>query len=119
MTTTRQLLDGLGGAMGSHYVATTNQLYFVEVDGKVPLDTTNLVHSLDTVVFSGTAVVAPDSSPSLADGTSEGGGDIRWDHESPGGQLSCAARAAVGWATWAWSTCPTPSGRRQPLSPRR
>ena len=83
MTTTRQLLDGLGGAMGSHYVAATNQLYFVEIDGKVSV--LDVVHSLDTVVFSGTAVVAPDSRPSLADGTSEGGGDIRWDHESPGG----------------------------------
>ncbi|MDQ3974332.1 MAG: hypothetical protein M3276_08355, partial [Actinomycetota bacterium] len=83
--TTAQLIGGLGGAMGSHYMAVTNQLYFVEIDGKVSV--LDLVRSLDTVVFAGTATVPADSSLSLIDGTSVEGGEIRWDHDSPSGQL--------------------------------
>lgn len=84
MTTTTQLASGLGGAIGSHFQQATNQLFFVEFDGKVSV--LDLIPQLEAVLFTGNAIVPPDTSLDLADGTSTHGGDIRWDHTSPGGQ---------------------------------
>lgn len=85
LATTTRLVDGLGGATGSHYVAATRQLYFVEFDGKVSV--LDLVRRLDTVVFEGDAELPSDSSLGIQDGTSDRGGDIRWDRDPATGQL--------------------------------
>ena len=83
--TTTQLVDGLGRARGSHYRAATDQLYLVEGDGK--LSVLDLVRRLDTVVFEGAAIVAPDSSLRLTDDVTDQGGQVAWDHHSPSGEL--------------------------------
>ena len=85
MTTSIQLASGLGGAIGSDYVLSRNEVYFVEFNGKISL--LDLVRPLDVIVFSGTATMPADSSLSLFNGTSAQGGQIRWDHNSPGGTL--------------------------------
>lgn len=49
MATPIQLATGLGGAIGSDYVLSRNQIYFVEYNGKIsPLD---LVRPLQAIVF--------------------------------------------------------------------
>lgn len=85
MATPIKLASGLGGAIGSDYVQSKNQVYFVEFGGK--LSVLDLVRQLDTIVFSGTATMAADTSLSLFNGTSAQGGQIRWDHTSPDGKL--------------------------------
>ncbi len=67
MTTTQQLVSGLGGAIGSDFIATQNRLVFTEFDGKI--SRYDLVRSLR-----GT------SSLSLVTGASlhTEGGHIRW-----------------------------------------
>lgn len=80
-----QLATGLGGAIGSDYVQSRNQVYFVEFNGKVSV--LDLVRPLEAIVFSGTATMPADSSLSLFDGTSAQGGQIRWDHTGPAGTL--------------------------------
>ena len=81
MSTTQQLATGLGGAIGSHYRQATNQLFFVEFNGKISV--LDLVRGLDHIVHTGTVTMPPDSSLDLTSGTSAQGGDIRWDHTSP------------------------------------
>ncbi len=85
MTAFTQLATGLGGAIGSDYKRSSNQLFFVEFNGRVSV--LDLVRPLDTVVFSGTATMPADSSLDLVNGTSAQGGHIRWDHISPDGKL--------------------------------
>lgn len=85
MTTTTELATGLRGTLGSHYVAATRQLYFVEVDGNVSV--LDLVRRLDAVVFEGKAAMAVDSSLSLIDDLTTRGGELSLDHHSAGGQL--------------------------------
>jgi hypothetical protein len=81
-----KLASGLGGAIGSDYVQSKNQVYFVEFNGKVSV--LDLVRQLDAVVFTGAGTTMPaDSSLDLTNGTSAQGGDIRWDHVSPDGKL--------------------------------
>lgn len=72
MTTSTQLASGLGGAIGCDYKRSSNQLFFVEFNGKVSV--LDLVQPLDTVVFSGTATMPANSSLSLFNGTSSQGG---------------------------------------------
>jgi hypothetical protein len=81
MSTTSQLATGLGGAIGSDYRRTHNQLFFVEYNGKI--SRLDLVRALEKVVFSGVVLMPADSSIDLQDGTSVHGGHIRWDHTSP------------------------------------
>lgn len=81
ITTRTQLATGLGGAIGSHYVQSRNQLYFVEFNGKVSV--IDLVRSLETIVYQGEVVMPADSSLDLTNGTSSQGGHIRWDHVHP------------------------------------
>jgi hypothetical protein len=85
MPTPIQLATGLGGVIGSDYVQSGNQVYFVEFNGK--LSVLDLVRPLDTIVFSGTATMPANSSLDLVNGTSAQGGHIRWDHTSPDGKL--------------------------------
>lgn len=85
MPTSVQLVTGLAGAIGCDYRASRSQLVFVEFGGK--LSRLNLVRALAATVFSGTATMPADSSLDLTNGTSAQGGDIRWDHTSPGGGL--------------------------------
>jgi hypothetical protein len=85
MTAVTQLASGLGGAIGCDYKRSSNQLFFVEFNGKVSV--LDLVRPLDTIVFSGTATMPADSSLDLTNGTSAQGGEIRWDHTSPGSKL--------------------------------
>lgn len=83
--TTTQLASGLGGAIGSHFVQATHQLFFVEIDGKVSVF--DLVPRLEATGPIGHADVPPDTSLDLTTpDISDRGGDIRWDHESPGRQ---------------------------------
>jgi len=82
--TTTELASGLGGAIGSSYVQATNQLYFVEFDGKVSV--LDLVPGLEATVFTGVATMPANTSLDLGDGTSAQGGQIRWDHTSPGSE---------------------------------
>ncbi len=82
MATQFNLATGLGGAIGSDYVQSQNRVYFVEYNGKISV--IDLVRPLDVVVFSGVAVMPADSSLNLMNGTSAQGGQIRWDHTSPG-----------------------------------
>ncbi len=81
MTTRTPLVTGLGGAIGSDYVQTTHQLFFVEYAGKI--SRFDLLRPLEATVFTGTATMPPDSSLDLQDGTSVHGGHIRWDHTDP------------------------------------
>ena len=85
-----QLATGLGGAIGSDYVQSRNQVYFVEFNGKVSV--LDLVRPLEAIVFSGTATMPADSSLDLTNGTSAQGGHIRWDHFPPGGPLVMRAQ---------------------------
>lgn len=85
MTAFTQLASGLGGAIGCDYRRSSNQLFFVEFNGKVSV--LDLVRSLEAIVFSGTATMPADSSLNLVNGTSAQGGHIRWDHTGPGGKL--------------------------------
>ncbi len=85
MPTPVQLATGLGGAIGSDYVLSRNQLYFVEYNGNI--SRLDLVRPLEAVVFSGTVTMPANSSLDLSNGTSAQGGHIRWDHSSPGGIL--------------------------------
>ena len=55
MSTTTQLAAGLGGAIGSQYVRNTNQLFFVEFNGKVSV--LDLVRPVAAIVSQGTAVL--------------------------------------------------------------
>ncbi|HMG76209.1 MAG TPA: hypothetical protein VK582_22105 [Pyrinomonadaceae bacterium] len=55
MTTPIQLASGLGGAIGSDYVQSKNQLYFVEFNGKVSV--LDLVRPLVGIVSQGTIVI--------------------------------------------------------------
>src|SRR5215216_6177684 len=80
-----ELATGLGGAIGCDYRRGPNYLIFVEFNGKI--SRVDLVRSLDHVVFNGTATMPADSSLDLTNGTSAQGGQIRWDHNSPGGGL--------------------------------
>lgn len=82
MAISKTLATGLGGAIGSDYVQSQNRFYFVEFNGQV--SALDLLRALDTVIFSGTAVMPADTSLDLGDGTSAQGGQIRWDHTSPG-----------------------------------
>lgn len=84
MSTPIQLATGLGGAIGSDYVQSRNEVYFVEFNGKVSV--LDLVRPLEAIVFSGTVTMPADSSLDLTNGTSAQGGHIRWDHISPGGK---------------------------------
>jgi hypothetical protein len=83
MTTTKQLVSGLGGAIGSDFISTQNRLIFAEFDGKI--SRYDLLRSLDHIVLSGVATMPADSSLNLMNGTSAMGGQIRWDHTSPAG----------------------------------
>jgi len=82
MATLVQLINSLGGAIGCDYRASRNELDFVEFNGKV--SRLNLIRRLDVIVFSGVATMPADSSLDLTNGTSAQGGNIRWDHTSPG-----------------------------------
>lgn len=92
MTAFTQLTTGLGGAIGCDYKQSSNQLFFVEFNGKVSV--LDLVRPVEAVVFSGTATMPADSSLSLVDGTSAQGGHIRWDHTSPDGTLVMRPQAS-------------------------
>ncbi|MCX6252414.1 MAG: hypothetical protein NTX61_16900 [Bacteroidetes bacterium] len=83
----KQLATGLGGVIGSDYVQSRNQLYFVENNGKISV--LDLIRKLDTIVFNGTATMPPDSSLDLINGSVAKGylGDIRLDHNSTDGKL--------------------------------
>ena len=83
MSSSITLTSGLGGAIGCDFNEMTRQLFFVEYDGKV--SRLDLTRALDHVVYNGVATMPPDSSLDLTNGTSSQGGDIRWDHTSPGG----------------------------------
>ena len=85
MTSPITLISGLGGAIGSDFNKMTRQLFFVEYNGKI--SRLDLTRELDYVVYSGVATMPPDSSLDLTTGASIQGGDIRWDHHSPGGGL--------------------------------
>lgn len=101
MSNAIQLATGLGGAIGSDYVLSRNQVCFVEYSGKISV--LDLVRPLEVIVFSGTATMPADSSLSLFNGTSAQGGQIRWDHVSPDGTLvmrpqGTCSLAAIGAA---------------------
>ena len=53
---TKQLIDGLAGAIGSRFLPGKNQLVFVEFGGKV--SALDLLRPLDAVVFDGSATLA-------------------------------------------------------------
>jgi hypothetical protein len=80
-----QLATGLGGAIGSDYVLSSNQVFVVEYNGKI--SRLDLVRPLEAVVFSGTVTMPANSSLDLTNGTSAQGGHIRWDHTSSDGKL--------------------------------
>ena len=86
MTISTQLATGLGGAIGSDFVLSRNEVYFVEFNGKISV--LDLVRPLEAIVFSGTATMPVNSSLNLSNGTSAQGGDIMWYHQSPGGKLA-------------------------------
>ena len=135
MTTTRQLASGLGGAIGSDFISNLNRLVFTEFDGKI--SRYDLVRSLDRIVFSGVATMPANASLSLMNGTSAQGGQIRWDHTSPGGtrvmrpQGTCMLAYlghvnynAVGYAdlqqlAYSQEFVGWPAGRWQPVDQRR
>jgi hypothetical protein len=85
MTTQIQLASGLGGAIGSDYILSRNQVCIVEYSGRISL--LNLIRPLDVVIFSGNASISQNASLSLFNGTSSQGGQIRFDHTSPGNKL--------------------------------
>jgi hypothetical protein len=80
-----QLATGLGGAIGSDYVLSSNQVFVVEYNGKI--SRLDLVRPLEAIVFSGTVTMPANSSLDLTNGTSAQGGHIRWDHTSSDGKL--------------------------------
>jgi hypothetical protein len=81
MSTSEQLVAGLGGAIGSHYHQPTNQLFFVEFNGKVSV--LDLVRPLAGIVSQGTTVLKGtwifDCETGALSGNLSGPGDIWWE----------------------------------------
>src|SRR5215510_2393251 len=84
MTTPTQLVNGLGGAIGSHYLRSRNQLYFVEFNGKV--SRLNLVRPLVTTVSQGTTVLNGtwvfDFETGAMTASISGPGDVWWNQQT-------------------------------------
>lgn len=78
MSTSTQLVAGLGGAIGSHYFRATNQLFFVEFNGKVSV--LDLVRPVAAIVSQGTTVLKGTFSFDCETGTLIGApaGDVWW-----------------------------------------
>jgi hypothetical protein len=75
-----QLATGLGGAIGSDYVQSRNEVYFVEFNGKVSV--LDLVRPLASIVSQGTIVIKGTWIFDCETGTlggAGGTGDIWWD----------------------------------------
>ena len=80
MATPTQLATGLGGAIGSDYVQSRNEVYFVEYNGKVSV--IDLVRPLVSIVSQGTIVITGTWIFDCEAGTLGGvgsAGDIWWE----------------------------------------
>lgn len=79
-----QLATGLGGAIGSNYRRSRNQLYFVEFNGKV--SRLDLVRPLAATVSQGTTVLKGtwifDCETGALGGDLSGPGDIWWEQQT-------------------------------------
>ena len=98
MTTQNQLVSGLGGAIGSDFRSTLNQLLFVEYAGK--LSRLNLTRTA-TVVYSGSKILLSSYGIDLNTGTEEvhAGpviGDIQWLSVEPQGMYPNFSAQLVG-----------------------
>ena len=71
------LQSGLGGAIGSHYVAEESRMYFVEYDGK--LSSYDVVPRQEASYTIPSTTLTPMTSFNLMSGATGGGGHIRWD----------------------------------------
>ena len=77
MSTPEILATGLGGAIGSEFNPTTNQLFFVEYDGKV--SRLDLIRPAATIVSSGTTTLQGTFLFDFDTGTMGGPGGSGWD----------------------------------------
>jgi hypothetical protein len=75
---TNKLVDGLGGAIGSRFMPSHNQLAFVEfATGKISL--LDMVRPLDSIVSQGTTVIKGTFLFDCETGAVSGSGDIWWE----------------------------------------
>jgi hypothetical protein len=84
MTAFTQLASGLGGAIGCDYRRSSNQLFFVEFNGKVSV--LDLVRPLAATVSQGTTVLKGtwifDCETGAQGGSLSGPGDIWWEQQT-------------------------------------
>lgn len=84
MTALTQLASGLGGAIGCDYRRSSNQLFFVEFNGKVSV--LDLVRPLAATVSQGTTVLKGtwifDCETGALSGNLSGPGDIWWEQQT-------------------------------------
>ncbi|HWU89032.1 MAG TPA: hypothetical protein VN253_17325 [Kofleriaceae bacterium] len=111
-----QLVSGLGGAIGSRFLPTHNQLLFVEFDGK--LSVLDLIRPLAATVSHGTAVINGtwifDCDTGALGGSLGGPGDIWWEQQTatlrrmaPVGGAKIVNLGHVSWSSVTHATLQT------------
>ncbi len=119
-----QLISGLGGAIGSRFLPTHNQLLFVEYNGKVSI--LDLIRPLVATVASGTAVIRGtwvfDCETGALGGSTAGPGDIWWQQQTatvrqmaPVGGARIVNLGHVSWSSVTHATLQTLDYRTAPI----